>query len=77
MGKAGAAFGGGIGSLFGLIVGMIIPSEGEIAASFLTRMTGNIILQDPTGFLIATVYTLIAISFCGVIGGIIGSLFDF
>ena len=43
MSKAGAGIGGSIGGLVGLIIGMLIPSKAEIAAPFLTRLTGNMI----------------------------------
>lgn len=71
MSKAGAGVGGSIGGLFGLIVGMLIPSEAEIVAPLLTRITGNAILQDPTGFFIAGFYTIIAVAICGTIGTLI------
>ena len=76
MGKGGAAIGGTFGSLIGLLIGMFIPSESDIAASFFTRITGNAILQDPTGFIISGAYTLVAMAICGVFGTLIGSIFE-
>jgi hypothetical protein len=76
MSKASAGIGGSIGGLMGLLIGMIIPSEGDIALSFFSRVTGNMITQDPVGFLTSGVYMIIAMVFCSLIGGIIGGLFD-
>lgn len=75
MGKAGAGIGASIGGLIGLIIGAVIPSEGEIALSFFSRITGNMILNDPVGLLMSTVYVIIAMSICSLIGGIIGGVF--
>ncbi len=76
MGRGGAAIGGTFGSLVGLLIGLAIPSEAEIAASTFNRITANAIAQDPIGLIIGLVYTMIAVSICGAIGTIIGSLFD-
>ena len=65
-----------IGSLIGFIIGISIPSKAEIAASFLTRITGNMIIQDPEGFLISGFYTMFGVIIFGTIGTLIGNLFD-
>jgi len=53
----------------------LIPSEAEIVAPLLTRITTNAIVQDPAGLMISLVYTMVAVSICGAIGGIIGGIF--
>ncbi len=76
MGKVEAGVGASIGGLIGFIIGGIIPSEGEIALSFFSRITGNAILSDPVGLFMGLTYVIIATSICGAIGGLIGSVFN-
>ena len=68
--------GASIGGLIGFIIGGIIPSEGEIVLSFFSRITGNAILTDPVGLFMSLSYVIIAMSVCGLIGGLIGSIFN-
>lgn len=75
MGKKGLAF-ASAGSVLGFLVGMIIPTEGRISGSFLARMTGNTISQDPQGFLIASIYLIGAIAVFGILGMVIGTIVD-
>ena len=75
MGKAGAGIGGSIGGLIGFIVGSIIPFEGEVAMSFLGRVTSDALMNDPTGFFISGIYMIMAVAICGTIGGFIGGIF--
>jgi len=76
MGKIEAGMGGSIGGLIGFLIGSMIPSEGEIAMSFLGRVTGNAIISDPTGFFLSGIYVIIGVAICGVTGGMIGGLFS-
>jgi len=72
--KARASTGALVGGLFGLAIGMIIPSDGNITRSFLGRVTQDLILNDPPGFFLGLVNILAAIVICGLIGGVIGSI---
>lgn len=75
MGKKGMGIGGFLGGMVGFVVGGIIPAEGNATMSFFSRlMTGNVIVIDPDGFFISSIYALLAVVVLGTAGSIIGAL---
>ena len=76
MSKEGALIGGGIGGIFGLLVGLILPDGSDLAlqyASSISRQPTTI--ESLQGTIISGVIVLISVAICGAIGSLIGSLF--
>lgn len=68
--------GGFIGTIIGFLLGASIPSQIGTNMSFLQRMTGSVILQDPSGLVISLSYALMGGAILGFAGAMIGARYD-
>jgi hypothetical protein len=71
-----SSLGGLVGGIIGFLVGASIPSPSGVNISFLQRLTGNIVIEDPQGLIVSMGYALIGACVIGAIGVLIGSNFD-
>jgi len=60
----------------GFLAGASIPSHIGVNISFLQRITGNIIVEDPQGLVISFGYAILGATIMGAIGAIIGGVIE-
>ncbi len=68
--------GGIVGAIAGFILGANIPSHVGVSISLLQRLTGNIIIEDPQGFVVSFGYALAGAVIAGAAGAILGEFLD-
>lgn len=65
-----------IGAVVGFLVGASIPSHVGVGISFLQRITGNIIVEDPQGLVVSFGYAVLGATLMGALGAIIGGMIE-